>query len=137
MTTIDLQYNFEFMDDITGFDEFTSALDRRAQILVRNDALFLAQLIELRKRLGLTQAEIAERMNVSQPAVAAFERVENDPKLSTIRRYAMAVGLLVDHVVEVDEGDTFHVTFTTGNSESGSIGASDTATHYTLELSYA
>ena len=125
------------MDDITGFDEFTSALDRRAQILVRNDALFLAQLIELRKRLGLTQAEIAERMNVSQPAVAAFERVENDPKLSTIRRYAMAVGLLVDHVVEVDEGDTFHVTFTTGNSESGSIGASDTATHYTLELSYA
>lgn len=125
------------MKNLSGFEEFTSPLDRRAQILVRNDAEFLAQLVELRKKLGLTQTEIAERMNVSQPAVAAFERVENDPKLSTIRRYAMAVGLLVDHVVEVDEGDTFHVTFSTGDAEAASTEDSGSNTFYTLELSYA
>lgn len=125
------------MNDITGFEEFTSPLDRRAQILVRNDAQFMAQLVELRKKLGLTQAEIAERMNTSQPAVAAFERVENDPKLSTIRRYAMAVGLLIDHVVEVDEGDTFHVTISTTNTEPVLAEESASNTYYTLELSYA
>jgi len=31
-------------------------------------------------------------MGVTQPAVAAFERAGADPKLLTIRRYAIAVG---------------------------------------------
>lgn len=50
------------------------------------------QLIELRKRHGLSQDTVAERMGVTQSAVSQFERYDANPTLSTIRRYAMAVG---------------------------------------------
>lgn len=136
MTYVDQLYKLDIMKDIEGFDEFTSTLDRRAQILVRNDARFLAELVEFRKNIGLTQAEVAARMNVTQPAVAVFERVENDPKLSTIRRYAMAVGLLVDHLVERDEGDSFFVNITQ-DDETSEDDQDFVNTSYALELSYA
>ncbi|PTW91037.1 helix-turn-helix protein [Microbacteriaceae bacterium MWH-Ta3] len=97
------------MKAMSDFDEFDTPLDRRARILVRNDANFLAELVAARKRQGISQGAVAERMGVSQPAVAAFERAENDPKLSTIRRYAMAVGLLVVHLVEEDHGEPIRV----------------------------
>ena len=77
---------------------------RRARFLAEEDYQLLRKLIELRKELGVTQAMVAERLGISQPSVAAFERYDSDPKLSTIRRYAQVVGLLVGHKVEVDRG---------------------------------
>jgi DNA-binding XRE family transcriptional regulator len=77
---------------------------QRAQFLAEQDFQLLRKLVELRKRLGLTQTMVAERLGISQPTVAAFERYDSDPKLSTIRRYAQVVGLLVGHKVEVDLG---------------------------------
>lgn len=125
------------MNALNDFDEFDTPLDRRARILVRNDVNFLAELVAARKRQGLSQGVVAGRMGVSQPAVAAFERAENDPKLSTIRRYAMAVGLLVDHLVEQDEGESFHINVSTPESNECVIGDEITAMHFSLELSYA
>lgn len=125
------------MNNNLGFEEFDSALDRRAGILVRNDAQFLAGLVRLRKGLGLTQENVAERMRVSQPAVAAFERVENDPKLSTIRRYAMAVGLLIDHIVETDDGGSFHLTIPVDETDDEQTDDNAASSHYALEFSYA
>jgi DNA-binding XRE family transcriptional regulator len=77
---------------------------KRAQFLVEQDYQLLRKLVELRKQLGITQAMIAERLGLTQPTVASFERYDADPKLSTIRRYAQVVGLLVGHKVEVDRG---------------------------------
>lgn len=77
---------------------------RRALALAEGDHQFLRTLVSERKRLKLTQSEVAERLGISQASVAAFERYDNDPKLSTIRRYAQVVGLLVAHCVEPDEG---------------------------------
>jgi DNA-binding XRE family transcriptional regulator len=77
---------------------------RRARFLAEEDYQLLRKLIELRKQLGVTQAMVAERLGISQPSVAAFERYDSDPKLSTIRRYAQVVGLLVGHKVDVDNG---------------------------------
>ncbi|UIP57673.1 hypothetical protein DSM26151_05380 [Agromyces marinus] len=54
----------------------------------------------MRKRHRLTQETIAERMGVSQPTVAAFERYDANPTLATVRRYALAVGASIDHVVK-------------------------------------
>ena len=76
-------------------------LEARADSLVANHEALLKSLVQLRQKHGLTQADVAERMNVSQPTVAAFERYDANPTLSTIRRYAMAVGARIrDEVLD-------------------------------------
>jgi transcriptional regulator with XRE-family HTH domain len=48
---------------------------------------------EMRKRLGLTQAEVAERMNVRQERVSAIERAKVDTsELRTLAAYIQALG---------------------------------------------
>jgi len=80
-------------------------LDRisaRADSLVESHQNYLDSLIRLRKKHSLTQEEVAERMGVSQPTVAAFERYDANPTLSSIRRYALAVGARLEHAVVDD-----------------------------------
>lgn len=57
-------------------------------------------LVEHRLRLGLSQAEVAERMHTTQSAVSKFERAGGDPRLSTLQRYARAVEARLRHVVD-------------------------------------
>jgi transcriptional regulator with XRE-family HTH domain len=45
-----------------------------------------------RRRLGLSQTEVAARMATSQSAVARLERGAADLRLSTLQRYAAAIG---------------------------------------------
>ena len=45
-----------------------------------------------RESTGLSQTAVAARMNTSQSAVARIESGEADVKLSTLERYAAAVG---------------------------------------------
>lgn len=57
------------------------------------------RLSEVRAELGLTQEELARRMNVTQPSVSAFERGElGRAGLDTIRAYVEALGGRVDVV---------------------------------------
>lgn len=52
-----------------------------------------AELISARrKRAGLSQAELARRMDTSQSAIARLEGGETDPRWSTIERALKAVG---------------------------------------------
>jgi DNA-binding XRE family transcriptional regulator len=57
----------------------------------------LAALLKARTAAGLTQAEVASRMGVSQPVVARIEaslgKKDHSPSLNTLRRYADACGL--------------------------------------------
>ena len=50
------------------------------------------QLVSIRRELGLSQTEVAARMGTSQSAVARFEAGDLDVRLSTIERYAGALG---------------------------------------------
>lgn len=51
------------------------------------------QLIEARQAAGLTQAELAKRLGVSQAQVARIEKQGYDAyTLSTLRRYVQALG---------------------------------------------
>jgi len=51
------------------------------------------RLAEMRKRLGLTQAEVAERMHVRQERVSAIERAKVDTsELRTLAAYIAALG---------------------------------------------
>jgi predicted transcriptional regulator len=53
-----------------------------------------------RIELGLTQTEVAQRMRTSQSAVARLEAGHLDVRMSTIERYAAAVGHVVDWRLE-------------------------------------
>lgn len=56
----------------------------------------LDELLRARRRAGLTQAEVAERMGTKPPAVARLEggggSNRHSPSLATLRKYAEAVG---------------------------------------------
>lgn len=52
----------------------------------------LDMLIEMRRLAGLTQTDVAQRMGITQATVAGLETKAHDPKLSTLQRYARAVG---------------------------------------------
>lgn len=45
-----------------------------------------------RRAMGMSQAEVAERMRTSQSAVARLEANRGDVRLSTLERYAQALG---------------------------------------------
>ena len=64
-----------------------SALDRRRLLQI---------LADRRAKLGLTQIAVAKRMHTSQSAVARIEAGEIDAKLSTVERYASAIGQRVE-----------------------------------------
>jgi predicted transcriptional regulator len=55
-----------------------------------------ADLVAMRQDLGLSQTEVAARMRTSQSAVARLESGDADVKLSTLERYAAALGQQLD-----------------------------------------
>lgn len=46
----------------------------------------------LREELNMSQAELAKAMGVKQPTIAKMEQADNDPRLSTLKRYVAALG---------------------------------------------
>jgi len=59
-------------------------------------AELLASCVRRRKETGLTQAEVARSMGTTQSAVSDLEAGATDPRLSTLQRYARAVGARID-----------------------------------------
>ncbi|HET9060452.1 MAG TPA: helix-turn-helix transcriptional regulator [Acidimicrobiales bacterium] len=64
----------------------------REQGLARERRSLAAALAAKRLELGLSQTEVAARMGTSQSAVARLESGEADLRLSTLERYAAAIG---------------------------------------------
>lgn len=87
------------LDDLLGIDRDDLSV-RLADHLVAQDEALLDQLIDLRHRANLSQKDVAERLGITQSAIAKFESGERDPRLSTLRRYALAVGASVTHAVD-------------------------------------
>ena len=80
----------------TSFPGLQELADRRRGLI--------AELAEARRVSGASQTEIAARMGTSQSAVARLESGDWDARLSTIERYAAAVGSTVDwHVRPTEE----------------------------------
>jgi ribosome-binding protein aMBF1 (putative translation factor) len=57
----------------------------------------LRDLAERRRKLGLSQTVVATRMGTSQSALARLEAGESDPRISTVERYALALGQELAH----------------------------------------
>lgn len=77
----------DWMKDATFKAEY-DALEEEYQLL--------REMLHARKRAGLTQEEVAERMGTKAPAIARLEasssRDKHSPSVSTLRKYALAVG---------------------------------------------
>lgn len=52
----------------------------------------IVALNQLREELNISQTELALAMGVKQPTVAKIEQPDNDPRLSTLKRYVTALG---------------------------------------------
>ena len=59
-------------------------------------------LTKLRKEHGLTQTQIAEKLNVKQPVVSQFESA-NEVNITTLLRYVAALGGSLDLTVRFDD----------------------------------
>jgi predicted transcriptional regulator len=57
------------------------------------------ELVELRRDLGLSQTQVAARMGTSQSAVARLETGTSDVMMSTVERYASALGRRLDWTI--------------------------------------
>lgn len=62
---------------------------RQAEMLLRG-------LIQARDAAGIPQAEVARRMGVPQPAIVRLEAGTHSPTLSTLTRYASAIGVRLE-----------------------------------------
>ena len=51
------------------------------------------ELIAVRARMGLTQADVAQRMGTTQSVIARLESGKRAPSLRSVQRYAQAIGL--------------------------------------------
>jgi len=85
------------IDELLGFNA-NDPVQQLADSLVRSDNKLLNELIRIRRE-NMTQAEVAARLGISRPAVSAFERYDADPRLSTVRRYALAIRAQIEHSV--------------------------------------
>ena len=61
------------------------------------------ELAERRQRLGLSQTQVAARMGTSQSAVARLESGDADVRLSTLERYAAALGHALDITLKKEQ----------------------------------
>src|SRR3954452_6738114 len=63
----------------------------------------IEELVRVRRDSELSQTEIAAHMGTSQSAVARLESGELDARLSTLERYAAALGRTVDWQIRPSE----------------------------------
>ena len=70
---------------------------RKEYAALKPEFVLARRMITARRRAGLSQAEVARRMKTTQSAIARLEGGSSRPSLSSLMRYAHAIG----HQVEV------------------------------------
>lgn len=119
-----------------GLDEESDS-QRLARELAEEDLDLVAAFRAIREHLNLSQTELGARMGVSQATVSSFESGESEPRLSTVRRYAHALGVHVRHSV-IHEGSEFMPrTFTTAHWAGRSNPTATTPAQFAFEMGAA
>ena len=78
-----------------------AAKDSASQMLIN------IHLAELRERMKLTQADIANTLGVKQPTVLDMEKRGCDLRLSSLKRYVEAFGGKVSLDIELPDGSHY------------------------------
>ena len=100
------------------FDELTkdfTAPRRRRVDKIKTELRAELRLRELRQARALTQQQVAERLNVKQPAIAKLEQ-RTDVYLSSLRSYIEAIGGELQ-IVAVFPDSEFEITTFSGAAE--------------------
>ncbi len=84
-----------------GFESFKKKALKNPAVRAEYDRLepevaLAHELIRARTKAGLTQAQVARRMRTSQSAVARMESANGLPSMSSLVKYARAVGRKID-----------------------------------------
>jgi DNA-binding XRE family transcriptional regulator len=82
-------------------DEQIAESEQRAQRLLAQ--VYAYRLAEIRKRRGLTQTEVADRMGVSQRRVSAIEHGAEQANRTTLAAYVAALGGRLRLVAEFED----------------------------------
>ena len=75
----------------------TQQVDERAQVrkaykALEEEFVLASAVMDVRRRAGLTQKELARRMGTTQPVVARLESGRTRPSMRTLERLAQATG---------------------------------------------
>ena len=65
---------------------------RREYEALHVEFMLITELYKARRRSGLSQAQLAERMNTTQSAIARLESGRGRPSTTTLSRFAKATG---------------------------------------------
>ena len=68
-------------------------------------SLIAKNIVELRKYLGLTQSELAQRLNYSDKAVSKWERAESLPDILVLSELTEICGVTLDYLVTDHHGE--------------------------------
>lgn len=92
----------EWREQVLADPEFRAIYEEEAE----KSELWL-QLVEARQALGLTQAQMAERLGISQAQVSRLEKRGYDAyTLSSLRKYVAALGEGYELVVKIRTPDS-------------------------------
>jgi DNA-binding XRE family transcriptional regulator len=73
---------------------------KKAYDALEDEFQILKEMLRARKRAGLTQQDVAEKMGTKAPAIARLESpaayARSSPSLNTLRKYARAVGCTLE-----------------------------------------
>jgi len=73
-------------------------MDEIKQIIAKN-------IIELRKMNGITQVQLAEKLNYSDKAISKWERGESVPHIAILKEIADTFGVTIDYLVTETHND--------------------------------
>lgn len=57
---------------------------------------FIQSLVRLRKEVGLTQKEVAEKSGLTQQMVSRIEKIDYSPTLKNLLKYISAIGAIIE-----------------------------------------
>lgn len=77
--------------------DFDDPRERLADYIVSSDEKLFRDLVAFRKARGLSQQQVADLMGIDKSNVSRLESGVRDVQLSTLRRYAMALDVVIRH----------------------------------------
>ena len=86
------------IESILGIDN-SDLENRHADHLVQSDINLIKELVAFRKARNIDQATVARHMGIDPSGVSKIEAGYRDLLQSTLQRYALAVGAVIEHRV--------------------------------------
>lgn len=62
---------------------------------------FILGLIELRKKLGITQVELAKKTGLTQQVISNIEKMDRRPTLTNLIKYLLGLGIDINDLISV------------------------------------